>query len=188
MTLIKYTVDLFKSIGKPYSQQKRMPGKGAGHIKTRADERADDYLEQFKRDTKLQEESSKELKVGDTVYITLEGLQKHSRSIPNFMGYQKETKDWRDTLSEMFDANIAGKVTRVFDKNIDIAFPTQEMQIHVPKYMVQKGPEKPKEEIKEDTMNDIFNRVVDRGLTAAVNPNEMRKLRQEIADQNKIKE
>lgn len=75
-------------------------------------------------------------KVNDKVRVTLEGLQAHSRSIPAYMGYTRETMSWRHGLSKLHDEGAVGVVERVSGDNLTVQFPDH--CYGVPDYMVEK--------------------------------------------------
>lgn len=63
--------------------------------------------------------------VGDSVKLRKDVLQRHSRSVPNYMGYTREQFAWRKTLDAL--EGKVGKVQRVFpdSKNVNVDFDGQ---------------------------------------------------------------
>lgn len=90
-------------------------------------------------------------KVGDSVVITVDGLKKHSRSIPAHMGYSQATIDWRGKLSKLADAETVGTVERVFPggNNLNVDFDGYLTQ--VPSYMVKPAADNSESKMTTET-------------------------------------
>ena len=78
-----------------------------------------------------------EILLGSKVVVTLEGLRKHSKSIPSHLSYSYAIINWRKILYELCDKKTICLVTAIFDINYDIRYKGI-YTIMVPKYMVEK--------------------------------------------------
>lgn len=94
------------------------------------------FLKKVQKSSKVT--AASKFAVGDKVVISVDGLKKHSRSVPAHMGYTTEQFSWRKALSKLQDDKTEGTITRVFPNsdNLNVEFDGE--TFGVSDYMVEK--------------------------------------------------